>query len=107
MATKVHVKKGDLIQVLEGKDAGKRGKVLSVLPSENRVVVERINIIKKHSRPTREMPQGGIIERPGKINASNVMLVCPSCDLPNRYSVKRADDGTRVRVCRKCGKDID
>ncbi|MBO8126513.1 MAG: 50S ribosomal protein L24 [Firmicutes bacterium] len=107
MATKVHVKKGDLVQVLKGKDAGKRGKILEVIPSENRVVVDGLNIIKKHTRATREMPQGGIIESPGPINASNVMLVCPNCDQPNRPISKRAEDGSKVRVCRKCGKDID
>ncbi|NLY56027.1 MAG: 50S ribosomal protein L24 [Firmicutes bacterium] len=107
MANKVHVKKGDLVKVLKGKDAGKRGKVLEVIPSKNRVVVEGLNIIKKHTRATREMPQGGIIESPGPISASNVMLVCPACDVPTRPVAKRAEDGSKERVCRRCGKSID
>lgn len=107
MATKVHVKKGDLVQILNGKDAGKRGKVLEVIPEDNRVIIDGLNIIKKHAKATREMPQGGIIERPGAIDASNVMLVCPNCDLPNRYLTQRAEDGSKLRVCRKCGKTID
>ena len=77
--TKVHVKSGDQVEILTGNDRGKRGRVLQVYPKTGKVIVEGINIQKKHTRPTQSNPQGGIIERPGPIDASNVQLVCPSC----------------------------
>mgnify|MGYP000153292250 CR=1 FL=1 len=104
---KVHVKKGDLVEVLRGDDRGKRGKVLQVMPRLGRVVVEGINIQKRHTRPTRTNPQGGVVERPGPIDSSKVMLVCPSCDKPTRYRRRREADGSLTRVCRRCGKAID
>lgn len=107
MRYKVHVRKDDLVQVLSGEDAGKTGKVLEVLPKKGRVVVDGINIIKKHARPTRTNPQGGVIERPGPIHASNVMLVCPGCKAPTRVSRRREEGKEAVRVCKRCGKPID
>ncbi|MEW6045718.1 MAG: 50S ribosomal protein L24 [Bacillota bacterium] len=104
---KVHVRKNDTVEVIRGDDAGKRGKVLQALPKEGRVVVEGINIQKRHTRPTRTNPQGGVIEKPGPIDASKVMLVCPSCDKPTRYRRERSADKGLVRVCRRCGKMID
>jgi len=103
---KVHVKKGDTVLVTEGKDKGKRGKVLRVIPREQRVIVEGVNMIKKHVRPTRQMMQGGIIDQEGPIHASNVALVCTKCGEPTRYAV-RILDGRRIRRCKKCGEDID
>jgi len=107
MAQKVHVKKDDTVHVLSGEDVGKTGKVLEVLPKEGRVVVDGINIIKKHARPTRQNPQGGVIEQPGPIQASNVMVVCPSCNAPTRVSHRRSAGSEAVRVCKRCGKSID
>lgn len=107
MQNKVHVRKGDLVQVLSGEDSGKTGKVLEVLPKKGRVVVEGINIIKKHTRPTRTNPQGGVIERPGPIHASKVMLVCPSCKAPTRVARRREEGKEVARVCKRCGKPID
>lgn len=107
MAPKVHVKKGDSVKIMAGEDAGKTGKVLTVDPSKERVVVDGVNIIKKHSRPTRTNPQGGVIERPGTVHASNVMLVCPNCDEAVRIGKSRAADGSVVRLCKRCGKAID
>lgn len=104
---KVHVKKGDLVKVLSGEDAGKTGKVLEVSPREGRVVVEGVNIIKKHVRPTRTNPQGGVIERPGPIHASKVMVVCPSCNAPTRVRRERSEGKGVARVCKRCGKPID
>ncbi|MBE3576779.1 MAG: 50S ribosomal protein L24 [Limnochordales bacterium] len=104
---KLHVRKGDMVAVLTGKDAGKRGKVLEVFPREARAIVEGVNIIKRHVRPDRQNPQGGVVERPGKIHVSNLMVVCPSCDQPSRQRHRRAADGTRVRVCARCGKSMD
>lgn len=104
---KVHVKKGDLVQVLWGVDAGKTGKVLEVRPSEGRVIIDGVNIIKRHTRPTRQAPQGGVIEQPGPVYSSKVALVCPSCDKPTRVKRERSEDGAPSRVCRRCGKSID
>lgn len=101
---KVHVKKGDTVLVLRGKDAGKKGKVLSVLPEKQRVIVEKVNIVKRHSRPTRQLPQGGIIEKEAPIHASNVMLICGKCHRPTRVGRRFLEDGTKVRLCKKCGE---
>jgi len=106
--SKVHVKKGDVVQILSGNDRGKRGEVLEVQPREGKVIVDRINIQKKATRRGRRPDQeGGIIERPGPIHASKVMVVCPSCQQATRVSRSRSEDGNAVRVCKKCGKTID
>lgn len=104
---KVHVKKGDTVQVLWGVDAGKVGKVLEVQPSEGRVIVEGVNIIKRHTKPSRQNPQGGVIERPAPIYSAKVALVCPACKKPTRARRVRSEDGKLTRVCRRCGKSID
>jgi len=107
MALKVHVKKNDTVHILSGEDAGKTGKVLEVRPKEGRVIVEGVNIVKKHVRPTRQNPQGGVIEQPAPISASKVMLVCPSCNTPTRVARRRSEGGGVTRVCKRCGKSID
>lgn len=107
MVQRLRVKKGDQVQVVSGDDAGKTGKVLEVIPRKGRVVVEGINIVKKHARPTRQNPQGGVIEQPGSIHASNVMLVCPSCKAPTRVGVRRSEGKAAERICKRCGKPID
>jgi large subunit ribosomal protein L24 len=104
------IKRGDTVEVIAGKDKGIRGDVLRVLPKANRVVVERANIARKHQRPVqagRQQVQPGIIEFEAPIHASNVMLVCPQCDKPTRVGFRYTEDGKKVRVCRKCGNDID
>ncbi|MDH7479183.1 MAG: 50S ribosomal protein L24 [Syntrophomonadaceae bacterium] len=103
---KVHVKKGDLVLVIAGKDVGRRGKVISVDPARQRVIVEGVNITKRHTRPTRSLPQGGIIEKEGSIHSSNVMLVCTKCKNPTRVG-SRTVDNRRVRACKQCGELID
>nr|WP_134642957.1 50S ribosomal protein L24 [Ammonifex thiophilus] len=103
----MHVKKGDTVLVLTGKDAGKKGKVLRVIPEEQRVIVEKVNIVKRHMRPTRQFPQGGIIEKEAPIHASNVMLVCPKCSRPTRIGHRILPEGKKSRVCKKCGELID
>ena len=102
-----HVRKGDTVVVVAGKERGKRGKVLRVFPEEGRVVVERVNFIKKHQRPTQKLRQGGIIEREGPIHLSNVMLVDPRSDKPTRVGSRTLADGKKVRLARKSGEMID
>jgi large subunit ribosomal protein L24 len=102
-----HVRKGDTVIVVAGKERGKKGKVLRVLPEKGRVVVERINMIKKHQRPTQKIRQGGIIEREGAIHLSNVMLVDPGSNKPTRVGMKALSDGKKVRVARRSGEMLD
>jgi large subunit ribosomal protein L24 len=99
------IKKGDTVIVLSGKDKGKKGKVLEAFPGEEKVVVERINVVKRHQRPTREF-QGGIIEKPLPLLSSKVMLVCPRCSEPSRVK-KKIMEGKRVRACGRCGEVVD
>lgn len=103
----LHVKKGDTVKVLAGKDAGKEGKVLRTIPSKERVVVEKVNMMKKAMRPTQANPQGGINTIEAPLHASNVMLVCPKCNKPTRAARRRDDNGKKIRICKKCGADID
>lgn len=98
------IKKGDTVLVISGKESGKKGKVLRVL--EGRAIVEKLNLVKKHRRPSKQF-QGGIIEMPASMNASNLMLVCPRCSKPTRISVKTAEEGRKVRICKKCTEMID
>ncbi len=104
---KLHVKRGDTVAVLAGDDKGKKGKVLEVFPKAGRIIVDGVNIQKKHTKPTQTNPQGGIIEKPGPIHASNVALVCPSCKAPTRIRRERSADGKLQRHCKKCGKAIN
>lgn len=107
MTSKVHVKKGDTVVVITGKDAGHKGKVLEVLPKKQRVIVEKANIVKRHTRPTRSLPQGGILEMEAPMHSSNVMLHCSKCNKATRTGKKILTDGSRVRVCKRCGEVQD
>lgn len=107
MAQKMHVKKGDTVKVLTGKDRGKRGKVLNVEPDRGRVIVEGVNIVHRHTRPTRELPQGGIVENEAPIHGSNVQLICPRCGKNARTGRKPVEGNKKVRVCRQCGEHVD
>jgi large subunit ribosomal protein L24 len=102
-----HVRRGDTVGVIAGKERGKRGKVLRVITDKGRVLVEHVNMVKKHQRPTQKLRQGGIIEREGPIHLSNVLLVCHRCDRPVRTGIKVLADGRKQRVCRRCGESID
>ena len=104
---KMNVKKGDKVRVIAGKDKGKEGEVLRVVTASERVVVEKVNLVKKAQRPTQANPQGGITTVEAPIHVSNVMLVCPSCKAPTRVNRIKDENGKKVRVCKKCGKDID
>ena len=103
----VHVRRGDTVAVISGRERGKRGKVLRVLPTGGRVLVEKINMMKKHQRPTQKLRQGGIIERESPLALSNVLVVCARCDKPSRSGIKRLADGRKLRICRRCGESID
>ncbi len=107
MKMKIHVKSGDMVQVISGKDAGKKGKILSVDTTKGRVVVEGANMIKKHMKPTQSSPQGGILEKEGPIASSNVLLYCNKCKAPVRAGHQVLADGKKVRVCKKCGEQFD
>ena len=104
---KMTIRRGDTVKVISGKDKGKQGKVLRCVPEKQRVVVEKVNFMKKAMRPTQQNPQGGISTMEAPLNVSNVMLVCPSCKAATRVGHRVKDDGKKVRVCKKCGKDID
>lgn len=102
-----HVRRGDTVAIIAGRERGKRGKVLRVLGDKARVVVEKVNMIKRHQRPTQKLRQGGIIEREGALALSNVLLVCGRCDKPVRTGIKVLADGRKVRTCRQCGEPVD
>lgn len=107
MMTKIHVRKGDTVLVVAGKDAGKKGKVLEVLPRVGRVIVEDVNVVKRHARATKQLPQGGIVEKESSINSSNVMMYCNKCNNATRISKRILNNGKKERVCKKCGESLD
>ena len=102
-----HVRRGDFVAVISGRERGKRGKVLRVLKDRGRVMVEKVNMVKRHQRPTQKLRQGGIIEREGALALANVLLVFGRCDRPARTGIKVLGDGRRIRVCKRCGESID
>ena len=102
--TKVHVRKGDTVVVVSGKNEGKKGKVLEVIPTKSRIIVEGVNVVKRHSRPTRSLPQGGILAKEAPIHSSNAMLYCNKCNKPTRIKKETRDNGVKERVCRHCGE---
>ena len=107
LRSKCHIKKDDKVKIIAGKDNGKIGKVLKVDRKKQRILVENANIVKRHSRPTAQNRQGGIIESEAPLHISNVMLLCNKCVKPARIKMQRLDDGKKVRVCRKCNEQID
>ncbi len=109
---KMRIKVGDTVEVIAGKDRStpqrvRRGEVINVDPDDNRVTVDGMNIVHKAVRQTQQMQQGGIVETPAPMDASNVMLVCLECDQRTRVGKRVRADGTKVRVCKKCGADIE
>ena len=103
---KVHVKTGDTVVVLSGKDKGKQGTVLAVSPGERKVIVEKINMVSKHVKPKRMGEPGGIIKAEAAMYADKVQIVCPRCKKPTRIGHKIFEDGSKGRICRKCGEVI-
>ncbi|MFY9708064.1 MAG: 50S ribosomal protein L24 [Desulfobacterales bacterium] len=106
-ATKCRIKKDDKVKVIAGKDKGKIGKVLRVIRKKNRVLVENVNMVKRHAKPSAQNRQGGIIEGEAPIHWSNLMLMCSKCMAPTRIKIQRLDDGKKVRACGKCDEIID
>ncbi|MDX6285491.1 MAG: large subunit ribosomal protein [Frankiales bacterium] len=105
----LNIKKGDTVQVISGKDRGATGKVILTMPKEDRVLVEGVNRIKKHTRITtnqRGAQSGGIVTQEAPVHASNVMVVCPSCNKPSRVGHRKDETGRNVRICRRCGADL-
>ncbi len=103
----MNVRKGDLVKVIAGRDKGKEGRIVRSVPKEERVVVEKVNLVKRHQKPTPDLAQGGIITKEAPIHVSNVMLVCPSCKKATRVAHKFLDNGKKVRACKKCGASIE
>ncbi|MBR6530812.1 MAG: 50S ribosomal protein L24 [Clostridia bacterium] len=103
---KLHIKKDDVVVVNSGDDKGSKAKVLAVSPEEGKVIVEGLNMVKKHVKPRKQGETGGIVEAEGAFYASKVNLYCPNCDKGVRVKVKTQKDGTKVRTCAKCGKEL-
>lgn len=104
---KVHVKKGDTVVVLSGKDKDKKGKVLDVLASEGKVLVEGVNMVTKHQKASKKVKQGGIIHQEAPVYSAKVALYCPNCSKGRRFNRELLNDGTKVRKCVKCGEILD
>ena len=98
------VRSGDQVLVISGTNIAKKGKVLKTFPKKNKVIVEGLNLVKRHSKPSQKLPQGGIMEFSAPIHVSNVMLICGKCNTPTREKHKTLDDGSKVRVCSHCGE---
>ncbi len=100
------IKKNDTVRVIAGNAKGSEGKILKVFPEKNRVIVEKVNMIKRHTRQTSQADQGGIVEKEAPISASNVILICPKCNKPTRTIHLRLADGRKVRSCKKCNETL-
>lgn len=105
-SVKLHVKKGDTVQILSGKDKGKQGKIITALPRAGKVIVEGINKVKRHTKPGLKAPNGGIIAKEMPLHVCKVQLVCPACNKPTRIAHKQLN-GKNARVCKKCGEVIE
>lgn len=103
----MHVHREDTVLVLTGKDRGKKGRVIRLFPKADKVLVEKINLVKRHTRPTQQLPQGGIVEKEAPIHLSNLQVVCLKCGKPTRIAHKALADGRKARVCKKCGEILD
>jgi len=104
---KFHIKKNDLVMVVQGREKGKSGRVLRVLPEKEKLIIEKINFIKRHTRPHGQQKQGGIIEKEAPLHVSNVMLLCEKCNKPVRIGHRLIEGDRKVRFCRKCGELFD
>jgi large subunit ribosomal protein L24 len=103
----VQIRKNDSVMVISGKERGKTGKVLRVLPRKDSVLIERVNLVKRHSRPRGPQQPGGIVEKEASIPVSNIMMMCDKCNAPVRIGHKMLTDGAKIRICRRCGEALD
>jgi len=103
----VQIRKNDSVMVIGGKERGKTGKVLRVLPEKDGLIIERVNMVKRHSKPRGAQQPGGIVEKEAAIHASNIMIMCDKCNAPVRIGHKQLGDGKKVRMCRRCGETLD
>ncbi|MCZ6513151.1 MAG: 50S ribosomal protein L24 [Nitrospinae bacterium] len=106
-AVKLKLKKDDIVEVIAGREKGKKGKILALYPDERKLTVEKLNMVKRHTKPSAQNKQGGIVEKESRLSISNVMLVCDKCGTGVRVKRKKLEDGKRVRVCVKCGEVMD
>jgi large subunit ribosomal protein L24 len=107
VSNKISIRKNDTVMVIVGKEKGKSGRVLRVIPEKNGAIVEKLNFIKRHARPSRQFRQGGIIQKEAPLAISNLMLVCPKCNKPVRIGKKSLENGKKARICRKCEELLD
>jgi large subunit ribosomal protein L24 len=107
MRAKTHLKVNDQVEVIAGKDKGRVGKVIKVNATDGKAIVEKINIIKRHTKPSQTNQQGGIIEKEAAIDASNLMVICPKCSKTSRVGKKILEDGSKVRICKKCTESVE
>jgi large subunit ribosomal protein L24 len=103
----VQIRKNDSVMVISGKERGKTGKVLRVLPDKDALIIERVNMVKRHSKPRGAQQPGGIVEKEAAIRAANIMIMCDKCNAPVRIGRKQLGDGKKVRICRRCGEALD
>ena len=103
----MEIRKNDSVMVIAGRERGKTGKVLRVLPEKDRVIVERVNLVKRHSKPKGPQQPGGIVEKEAAIHASNIMIMCDKCIAPVRVGQKLLADGNKIRICRRCSEALD
>ena len=102
----MQIRKNDSVMVISGRERGKTGKVLRVLPKEEAVVIERVNMVKRHSRPRGPQQPGGIVEKEASVRVANIMMMCDKCNAPVRVGRKILADGKRIRICRRCGEAL-
>ena len=102
----MRIRKNDMVLVISGNQKGKKGKALKVFPKTEKIIVEGVRLIKRHSKPTQKNPKGGIIEKEASINVSNVMVICSKCNTATRVGIKTLEDGRKARVCKSCGEMI-
>lgn len=100
------IRKNDTVMVMTGKYKGKTGKVVAVMAAEGRALVEKINMVKRHQKPNQKLPQGGVVEKEASLHLSNLLVYCPKCSKGARMGVKKAKDGKKQRVCKKCGENL-
>ncbi|HEX2228260.1 MAG TPA: 50S ribosomal protein L24 [Candidatus Binatia bacterium] len=103
----VQIRKNDSVMVISGKERGKTGKVLRVLPEKDALIIERVNLVKRHSKPRGPQQPGGIVEKEAAIQASNIMIMCDKCNAPVRIGHKQLGEGEKVRICRRCEEPLD